>query len=125
MYSQGTPSHLTTCNGILEYYTALMKTTVICFHLSTGPSTRIILLSLALCDLIVLTIHLFLGSNPYYWHWFEVYSSDLSCGITWMVHTGVRAASCWYIVLLTAERFIVIWFPFKVTASAMNLIEPG
>ena len=84
-------------------------------HVSfAGQTTRIILIFLAVTDLGVMVLELFVHYIPYYWRWFPIFFTNIGCGVAFLIQGTAITMSSWYIMLMTVERFIVVWFPMKV-----------
>lgn len=101
--------------GTTRQLGAKCLTTIYVFVYVSGQTTRIILIFLAVTDLAVMFVEFFIHYVPYYWHWFPVFSSDISCGIAFMMQAAIITTSSWYLMLMTIERFTVVWFPMKVS----------
>jgi len=59
-------------------------------------------------------VELFVHFIPFYTQWFQVFYTDIGCGIGSLVQASLLTTSSWYILLLTLERFTAVYFPMKV-----------
>lgn len=69
---------------------------------------------LAAADLLVMVTNLLLHFIPQYYRTVPIFYTDLGCGIGNFSQAVSTTVSAWYLVLMTVERFIVVWFPIKV-----------
>ncbi|XP_067946020.1 galanin receptor 2b-like isoform X2 [Watersipora subatra] len=76
-------------------------------------TTRIILMFLAATDLFIMVVELFLHYIPLHWQWFPIFYNDFSCGFAFWIQASITATSAWYLMLMTSERFAVVYFPIK------------
>ncbi|KAF6028265.1 hypothetical protein EB796_013431 [Bugula neritina] len=89
---------------------------LVLFRLRIGspcPTTKIILIFLSMADFFIMIVELFVHFIPFYTQWFQVFYTDIGCGIGSLVQASLLTTSSWYILLLTLERFTAVYFPMK------------
>ena len=84
-----------------------------------GQTTRVILMFLAATDLVIMLIELLIHYVPQYTRWFPIFYTDLGCGFGFFFQASLLTVSSWYLMLMTMERFTVVWFPMKVRPPAL------